>query len=559
VGAVFRRFWPDARPYRGWLALGLLIALVIPLVEAAEVWMFKLVVDDVLVPRDLGPLAWIAALTAGIVATRGLLTFTDHYLGAWVGERFVLDLRTRVFGHVQGLTPDTLERRRMGDTLTRVTSDVDHVEGIVVSGAADFASSTVRILVFGGILFYLDPLLATITVVTAPFLWVVAARFSRRIRSATRTSRRHTAALTALSEESLANAALVQAYGRERDETERFHAQGEGLVRAEMRAARIRALFTPIVDMIELSAALLVIGMGTWAVAEGRLTLGGLLVFLTYVTQLYGPVRELGSWATAMFSAAAAAERVIDVLNEEPAVREAADAPAHDRLRGDVTLRDVTFTYPGAASPTLRHADLTIAAGEVVALVGDNGTGKSTLAKLLLRFHDPDSGTVRLDDVDVRTMRIADVRRNVTVLLQETLIFHGTVRENLLLARPEADDAALWTALDAAGAASFVRRLPDGLDSVLGQRGRTLSGGQRQMIAIARALLRDAPVLVLDEPTTGLDAGARARLRGPLRTLLTGRTTIVISHDDEMTSIADRVIRLSDGALVDATPPAAVR
>jgi ABC-type multidrug transport system fused ATPase/permease subunit len=548
---VVRRFWPDARPYRGWIAVGLVVALVIPVVEAAEIWMFKLVVDDVLVPRDLGAFGAIALATLAIVLARGVLGFLDEYLAAWIGERFVLDLRTRVFRHLQTLSPEALERRRMGDTLERVTGDVDAIETVVVSGVAEALSAVVRIVVFVGLLLYLDPLLAVVAVVAAPILWVVAGRFSRLIRRTSREARRRGGALNSVGEESLANAGLVQAYGLEEVEARRFREEGEGILRAEMTAARIKAAFTPVVDLIELGAALLVIAMGTWAVAEGRLTIGGLLVFLAYVTQLYGPVRELGSIATSMFSAAAAAERVDELLAEGPSVRDAEDpvTPAGP-LRGHVALGGVSFRYPGAGSPVLRDADLVVAPGEVVAVVGPNGAGKSTIAKLLVRFHDPAEGTVTLDGIDVRRLPLATLRGAVTLLAQEPLVFHGTIRENVALGRPGASQEELEAAAEAAGASAMIRSLPEGWDTVIGQRGRRLSGGQRQLVAIARALLRDAPVLVLDEPTTGLDARARAHLRGPLRRVMEGRTTLVISHEPEMIAAADRVVRLEEGRLV---------
>ena len=551
VRDIFRRFWPDARPFRGLIGLGLVVALVIPLIEAAEIWMFKLVVDDVLVPRDLGPLAMIAVATVGIVVGRGVLSFLDEYLAAYVGERFAFNLRGRVFAHMQRLPPDTLERRRMGDTLSRVTGDVAAIETVVLSGVAEALSAAVRILVFVGILAYLDWLLALVALVATPVLWLTAGRFSRLIRRASREARRRNGALQSVGEESLANLALVQAYGRERAELERFRREGEGILDAELAATRVSALFTPLVDIIELAAALLVIGMGTWAVADERLTIGGLLVFLAYLTQLYAPVRELGSLATSAFAAAAGAERVIELLDEQPEVRDPAQPVPMARATGRIAVQGVTFTYPGGSAPVLRDAHLEVAPGETVALVGPNGAGKSTLAKLLVRFHDPGAGRLTLDGVDVRELRLADLRRNVTVLLQETLVFHGTIRDNLRLGDEGATDDALWAALRAAGAEDFVRGLPEGLDTVVGQRGRRLSGGQRQLLAIARALLRDAPVLVLDEPTTGLDAAARARLRDPVRRLMEDRTTIVITHDPQTQAAADRVVRLIDGRLVE--------
>lgn len=556
VRDVFRRFWPMARPYRWWIAVGLVVALLIPVIEAAEIWMFKLVVDDVLVPRDLGPLAWIAAVTIGIVVVRGLLMFVDDYLAAWVGERFVLDVRTHVFRRLQRAAPDSLEHRHMGDTLARVTRDVDNVEGIVLQGVAQTLSAVVRILVFVGVLVYLDWLLAVVSLVVAPILWALAHHVAKWSRRASREAKRRAGGLTSVGEESLANLALVSAYGVEDDEAERFHREGRGILRAELAAARIRSVFSPIVDVIELSVSLVVIGLGTWAVADGRLTLGGMLVFLAYLGQLYSPVRELGAIVNSIFTAAASAERVVEILDEPDGVEEAPQATDLGRAIGQVRLNDVTFTYPGVATPTLDDASLVLRPGECVALVGANGSGKSTIAKLLVRFHDPDSGVVMIDETDIRSLSLASLRRNVSLLLQETLVFNGTVRRNVEIGRPGASDDEIRAALRRAGAEGLLAALPDGLDTVVGQRGRRLSGGQRQQLAIARAFLHDAPIIVLDEPTTGLDTAARGRLRAPLTDLRDGRTVLMITHDSEMVAHADRVVRLIDGALVDETPAA---
>ncbi len=548
IRAIFRRFWPATKPYRWWLALGLLIALILPAVEAAEIWMFKLVVDDVLTPRDLDPLLPIALVTIGIVVLRGILTFVDDYLGSWVGERFVLDVRTDVFRRLQRAAPDGLESRHMGDTLARVTRDVDNVEGLVIQGVVQTISAIARILLFVGLLVYLDWLLAIVALVVAPVLWALAHRFATWSRGASREAKRRAGGLISVGEESLANLALVKAYGIEDEEAERFHREGRGMLRAELAAARIRSVFSPLVDLIELSVTLVIIGLGTWAVADDRLTLGGLLVFLAYLSQLYSPVRELGAIVNSLFTAAASAERVIDVMDQRVHITEAENALDIGRARGELFVQDVTFTYPGVQRPTLRSASFDVRPGECVAIIGDNGAGKSTLAKLLVRFHDPDSGRITIDGTDIRSLSLASLRQNVTLLLQETLVFNGTVRRNLELGRPGASDDEIANALLRSGADAVVAALPDGLASHVGQRGRRLSGGQRQRLAIARALLHDAPIVVLDEPTTGLDAAGREAMTAPLTELRRGRTVLMITHDPEMIARADRVVRLEDGA-----------
>jgi ABC-type multidrug transport system fused ATPase/permease subunit len=306
---------------------------------------------------------------------------------------------------------------------------------------------------------------------------------------------------------------------------------------------RIRGVFSPLVDLIELAGILLVVYFGTRAIAGGGLTLGGMLVFIAYLTRLYGPVRDLSSLSNTVFKALAGAERVIELLDERPRVIDG-DVEL-DRVRGALALDDVWFAYDD--EPVLKGVTLHAAPGETVALVGASGAGKSTIARLLLRFGDPRSGAVRLDGHDLRDLRLDSLRRNVAVLLQETLVLHGSVRENIAYARPEATDAEVVAAARAAGAHDFVLTLPDGYDTDLGERGRRLSGGQRQRIAIARALLADAPVLVLDEPTTGLDAALAASIGALMR----DRTTLVISHDLLLTRDADLILVLDDGEVVE--------
>ena len=551
VREILRRFWPDARPYRRWILLGLVFAAIVPAIETVEIWMFKLVVDEVLVPGDLGPLGWIVLAYVGLTLLGALIGFADDYIAAWVGERFVLNLRTRVFSHIQRLSGGDLDRRRLGDLVSRMTGDVAAIETVALSGVAELLSATLRIVFFAGALIYLDWSLALVALVIAPLFWLTARRFSRLIRGASREKRRRSGSLSAVTEESLANSSLVQAYNRQDAEVERFRREGEGIVQAELASTRIRSLFTPVIDLLELAAALMVIGLGTWAVTEGRLSIGGLLVFLAYLTQLLGPVRDLSSLSNSVFSAAAGAERVIELLDEEPRVADRDGAREIGAVRGVVRVEGVSFTYPGADGPALEDVTLTAAPGETVALVGPSGAGKSTIAKLLLRLHDPDSGAVRLDAQDLRDVTMASLRDNIAVLMQETLVLQASARDNIAVGRPDASDEEIVAAARAAGAHEFLSALPEGYDTMLDARGRRLSGGQRQRVAIARALVRDAPVLILDEPSTGLDELARRRRVEPLARLMRGRTSIVISHDLLTVRDADRIVVLDGGRVVE--------
>ncbi|WP_246551494.1 ABC transporter ATP-binding protein [Miltoncostaea oceani] len=551
VRTIFRRFWPDARPYRKWIAIGMVFAVVVPAIETAEIWLFKLVVDEVLVPGDLGPLGWIALAYVSLTLIGAVINFGDSYLAAWVGERFVLNLRTRVFAHIQRLSAGDVDKRRVGDLVSRMSGDVAAIETVALAGIADLLSAVFRILFFGGALLYLEWSLATVALVIAPLFWLTARSFSRLTKNAAREKRRRSGSLSAVTEESLANASLVQAYNRQDAEVARFRREGEGIMEAELASTRIKALFTPVIDMLELAAALLVIGLGTWAVTEGRLTIGGLLVFLAYLTQLLGPVRDLSSLANSVFAAAAGAERVIELLDEEPRVADRPGAHVLTGARGVVEIDDVSFTYPGADAPALRNVSLRAEPGETVALVGPSGAGKSTLARMILRLHDPDAGVVRLDGHDVRDVTLASLRDSMAVLMQETLVLQASARENIAVGRPDATDDEIAAAARAAGADGFLRALPEGYDTMLDARGRNLSGGQRQRVAIARALVRDAPLLILDEPSTGLDELTRRRLVEPLRELMRGRTSIVISHDLLTVRDADRIVVLDAGRVAE--------
>jgi len=548
--ALLARFWPYARPYRTAIAAGLVLSILVPAFETAEIWLFKLVVDQVLVPHDLTPLAWIAGGYVALTLVGGLFSFFDDYLAAWTGERFLLDVRASVFAHLHRVSLDTLDRSRLGDLISRLTSDVQAIETLLLGGVGDGSAAFARLLFFGGALFVLSWPLALVSLVVVPFFWWAARRFSRAVKRAAREKRRRSGSLAAVAEESLANAALVRSLNREDSEVERFRTENRAIMDAELAATRIRALFGPLVDLLELAGVMVVLGFGTWLLSRGELTLGGLLVFLAYLTQMYTPVRDLSRLAQRLFSASAGAERVLELLAERPRVADAPRARPLQRVRGDVELRDITYRYPGAPRPALRGVSLRVRAGEAVALVGPSGAGKSTIARLLLRFDDPEAGAVLLDGHDLRDVTLASTRGHVGLLLQETLLPDTSVGEIIAFGRPGATAAQVEAAARAAGAHEFVTALPDGYGTRVGQRGRTLSGGQRQRLAVARALIRDTPVLVLDEPTTGLDAAARERLLAPLGRLMAGRTTILISHDPAVVAHADRVVRIEDGRLV---------
>ena len=549
IRVIFGWFWPATKPYRGRLLLSLMLVAVVPFFATAQIWMFKLLIDDVLTPRDFSAFPPIAAAYLGIALAQGFCSFGDEVLSTWLGERFVLDLRTRLFDHLHRLSVGFFDRRPLGDTLSRLTGDIDAIEQLVLSGVTTTLAYAFEILLFTGALFYLDWQLALAAMVAAPVFLLAAKYFSARIKDASREQRRRSGAVTAVAEESLGNVALVQAYDRRSSETERFHRENLGRFRAEMRETRLRALFRPMTELLEVLGVVLVMGVGVWALQHDRITLGGLLVFATYLSRLYSPIRGAGQLSNTLYAASASAERIIELLNQQPDIREPAVPQILARARGSVIFDGVTFRYPEASRPVLERISFAIPVGQKFALVGASGAGKSTLGKLLLRFHDPDSGRITLDGCDLRELQLSSLRSNVSAVLQETLVFDGTIRENILWGKPDATEAELIAAARAADAHEFITALPGGYQTQVGQRGRMLSGGQRQRLALARAMIRDAPVLLLDEPTTGLDAASTQRVLAPMRRLMDGRTTLIISHNLLTVTDADQILFLRDGRI----------
>ncbi|WP_073250513.1 ABC transporter ATP-binding protein [Cryptosporangium aurantiacum] len=544
------------RPDRWRLAGAVLLLVVATACELAGVWVFGRITDDVLTTGVLAALIPLAAFWLGAAVLGGVAQYVGDWLSAAAAERFVARLRDHTFGHVVGLSPGTVDRMEHGDLVARLTDDVEEVEEIVGSGPVQAVSALLSVVAFGVAALVLRWELALLTFAAAPLLWFAARRFSRRIGAVADDERETNGEVVAVVEESLSAVALVQAYNREGLVRGRAAAAGGRWAAIRIAQARVHGAYGPLVSVVETLCVLAIVGVGAWEIGAGRLSLGGLLTFAGFISYLYPPVQSLGQLALGLAAARAAGDRVAELLDTAPEVTARPGALRPDVVHGDLELRNVGFQYPGAVRPALSDLSLRVPAGRTVVMVGASGAGKSTLTRLLLRFVDPASGQLLLDGVDLRDLSLDALREHVTLLPQETTILHGTVRENIAFGRPDATDAEIVAAATAADADVFIRALPDGYDTVLGDRGRFLSGGQRQRIAIARALVRNAPVLVLDEPTTGLDTDAVRRLLGPLRRLMAGRTTVLITHDLRLATEADYVVVLADGRVVEQGTPA---
>ncbi len=557
-----------ARPYRaGWAVIAALTAISAG-AAILQPWPMQLLVDHVLghaaPPAWLarawdrlpgggsagGQVAWIAA--AGVAAL-ALDTIAEMALSvAWIrfGQRMVHDLSGDVFDQLQRRAVGLHGERRVGDLVSRVAGDSWCVHTVF---AALVFTPLQALLVAGGMLILMarmDAGLALAAAAVAPLMAAAMAGFAGPLRAAGRVERDVEGRIHAHVHQALSGIAAVQAFGREEREHRRFRALGREAVRAHQRSALFGGYSGLTSGLAAAAGTAAILWLGARRVLVGELTIGGLLVFLAYLTALQEQLRRLADAYRDLQGVTGSAERVAEVLTAEPAVRERPAAVVLPRARGHVRLEAVTFGY-AEGRPVLRDVTLEARPGETVALVGATGAGKSTLAALLPRFFDPWSGRVLLDGTDLRDARLASVRAQVALVLQEPLLLPLTVAENIAYGRPAATRGEVVAAARAACADEFIARLPDGYDEVLGEWGATLSGGQRQRLAIARALLKDAPVLVLDEPTSALDAETEGLLLGALARLTAGRTTFVIAHRLSTIRSADRIAVLEHGRIAE--------
>jgi ATP-binding cassette subfamily B protein len=555
------------RPYRGTLSLAAGLTMVETLLDLARPWPLKLAVDNAIGGRPLGgPLgaldqlgpAGLAAVAAGagigLVAAAALVGYLVTYLTAATAERVGADLREAVFGRLLGLALPFHDRHRSGDLVTRLTGDVARVEDSMV---AWFTVLVPEVLTLAGmvvVVLAVDLSLGLAALAVAPPLALVVAMRRRRIRATQRASRDADAALAGEATEVLRNVRVVQAFTREGEAAGRFRGRSRGAVRAALTAMDLEARWSPAADLLLAAGGGLVLWLGVNAVAGGRMTLGTLLVVLAYLSSLYGPIRALARLARTLARGAASRERVLEVLGSGEVVPEAPNSvPAAPPRRG-LALRGVWFAYAEGA-PVLRHLDLEVAAGERVCVVGPSGAGKSTLLALLLRFYDPDAGAIELDGVDLRRLDLGSLRRQVSLVPQDPWMLDGTVAENVAFGRPGAGPDELEAVARATLLHDLIRRLPDGWHTQIGEGGVRLSGGQRRRIALARAILRDAPVLLLDEPTSGLDAESERAVLAALDRAAEGRTVLSVSHRLGLAARADRVVVLDGGRVAEQGQP----
>ncbi|MBL0179132.1 MAG: ATP-binding cassette domain-containing protein [Gemmatimonadetes bacterium] len=547
------RLWPRVRPYRR----GLLIAGVTLLLSSCLALSFPLVVryllDAAFERHDRHLLDQIALGLLAIFATTAVLNYIQTYFLSATGERAVAGLRRELFGKLLEMPPGFFADRRTGELTSRLTVDIGLLQGILSHQLADFTRQLLALVGGVVILTWMQPKLMLTAVGVVPIVALSALIFGKRLKSITTSVQDQLADSTALAEEAFGQIRVVQGFAQEPYERERFATRVGRVVTASLHRARVRATFFGVITFTTFSAVTAVLWMGGRLVLSGQLTPGQMVSFLLYTVSIAAAFGALATFFSAYQEAVGAAQRVFELLETvSPVADPPIPVPLPHPVRGAVTFDDVTFAYRAdAAEPTIQGLTLRIAPGEVVAVVGPSGAGKTTLASLLPRFWDVDGGAIRLDGIDIRDLTLADLRHAIGIVPQEPALFSGTVRENIAYARPDASAEDVVAAAQVANAHEFIVNLPEQYDTVVGERGVKLSGGQRQRIAIARAVLKDPAVLVLDEATSSLDNESERLVEMALERLLVGRTTLIIAHRLSTVQRADRLVVLDAGKIVE--------
>ncbi|HEX5404488.1 MAG TPA: ABC transporter ATP-binding protein [Pseudonocardiaceae bacterium] len=502
------------------------------------------IVDGVIIEHTSALWPWLVLLVVIGLATFGF-SYIRRYRGGRVGLAVQYDLRNAMHDHLQTMDADSLSRMPTGQLVARANSDSTLVQGLL-NFMPIMSGNVLLMLLSLGVMIYLAPLLAVVSIIVVPVLVVVSYRMRWRVFPATWDGQQREGDVAQIVDEDVNGVRVVKAFGQEDRELDRLVGAAKVLYGARMRAVRLQSRYQPLLEAIPAIAQVAILALGGWLALHHDITLGTFLAFSTYVAQFAAPARQLAGVLTVGQQARAGVERIFQLLDLKPAIADAPDAVDLPTPAGEITFDDVRFGYPDG-EPVLRGIDLTVAAGERVAFVGPSGSGKSTLAMLVSRFHDPDSGAVLVDGHDVRTLTLHSLRRQVGIAFEDSFLFSDTVRANIAYGRPDATTEQIEAAAEAAKAHGFVTELPAGYDTMVGERGLTLSGGQRQRIALARAILADPAILILDDATSAVDATIEEAIHDALRGVLANRTTLLIAHRRSTLHLADRVVMLDGG------------
>jgi subfamily B ATP-binding cassette protein MsbA len=554
--ATFSRFLALARPQRGKIALGIALILLATALTLPAPWILKLVIDEALPRHDLRQLAWLLGAFTAIFVLRAAITFVRNRVLQYAAMRLVCDVRIQLFAHLQTLSLRYFDANQTGKTASRISQDTNEVYALTNGFLITIVSDAITLLVVLGFLFCIEWRLALAVAAVLPLFLVNHFHQRSQMREESRVHRKNWDQVVGFLHEKVSAARVVKSFTKEQDEVAAFAA---GINADYYNYSRIVIRYTKIAiiaDLLGSLGALVVLGYGGWLVLQGRMAVGTLVAFNAYIAFIFPPIVRFADLNLIFQRATTALENIFALLNTKPEVADAPGAPELPAVRGEVEFRDVCFDYdrepPGQGRPrTLTNVAFTAHAGQLVAIVGPSGSGKSTLVNLLARFYDPVSGQILIDGHDIRTVTAASLRSQIGIVLQENILFSGTLEENLKYGRPYASPELILAAAEAANAHEFITALPDGYLSTVGERGVKLSGGQRQRIAIARAILKDPRILIFDEATSALDTASERLIQQAMERLMHGRTTFVIAHRLSTIQKADSILVMDQGRLAE--------
>jgi subfamily B ATP-binding cassette protein MsbA len=545
---LLKRLFSYTRPYRRRMILAVAAMVVYAAGDAGQAFLVKPIVDKTLpLGTDLTLMAWGIV---GVYLVKGVGSYISSYLMTGVGQRVVMDIRNALYRHILGQSASFFAQRTTGQLMSRIGNDVAQVQQAVSETIGDLARESLTAVVLAGLLFYIDAHLAVFCLFVAPLIVYALVRLGWRVRRSTRRSQEALEHLSHLTAEAFTGHRIVKAFGTEQHETEKFSRAAYGLFRTNMKVTAALSSLPPLVELIGGAGMALALAYGAKQVSAHQMTQGAFFEFMTALLLMYGPAKKLSRVNANLQQTMAASERIFDMLDTHTEVKEQPGAPALTPFRSVIEFRDVGFGYDGHTR-ILHDVSLNVSAGQMIAIVGRSGAGKTTMVNLLPRFYDVTNGAILLDGVDLRDVTLASLRAQIGIVTQETVLFDDTIASNIAYGSSQATPEAIEAAARAANAHDFVSALPDGYATMIGERGQRLSGGQRQRLAIARALLKNAPILILDEATSALDSESEQLVQAALANLMMNRTSFVIAHRLSTIRRADAIVVLEHGSIAE--------
>ncbi len=547
---LVNRLLAQVRPYWGRLAVAMVMMILVSAATSGMAYMVKPVMDDIFVARDRTMLYLVPLVVIILYVVKGGCSYGQSYLMQYVGQRIITQYRIDLYAHLQKLSLSYYDRVPTGELMSRITNDVNQIQGAVSSVVTGLLRELFTVFGLIVVLFWRDWFLAIFAVGVFPICAIPLVKFGRRLRKISHRSQETMADVSVLLHETISGARIVKGFCREEHEIERFSREAFRLFALRMKDVSTRAISSPLMEFLGGIAIAGILFYGGWQVIEGRSTPGTFFSFLTALIMLYEPVKHLSGLNNDIQNGLASASRVYAVLDTKPEILDLPEAVELPRLRQGIEFRGVGFSYrPGES--VLEQIDLTVPVGQVLALVGSSGGGKTTLVNLLPRFYEVSQGAILIDGVDIRQATLHSLRGQIAIVTQQIVLFNDSVKNNIAYGRPEATMAEIEAAAEAAYALDFIKHLPQGFDTNIGEAGVLLSGGERQRLSIARALLADRPILILDEATSSLDTESEMYVQKALENLMQGRTTFVIAHRLSTIQRADRILVMSGGRIVE--------